>query len=53
MCWDYYCFFNRFILIHFNMAVYMWYTCMCYERRMFYHCIIMDLESVNKHLLVY
>ena len=30
------------------MTVDMW--CVCYECRMFYHCIIMDLDSVNKHL---
>ena len=41
--------FFRLILIYFNMTVYMW--CVCYECRMFYHCIIKDLESVNKHLL--
>ena len=33
------------------MTVDMW--CVCYECRMVYHCIIMDLESVNKHLFVY
>ena len=36
------------------MTVYMW--CVCYGPtygyRMFYHCIIMDLESVNKHLFI-
>ena len=41
--------FFRLIFIHFYMTVYMWRV--CYECRMFYHCIIMDLESVNKHLL--
>ena len=30
------------------MTVYMWRV--CYECRMFYHCIIIDLESVNKYL---
>ena len=32
------------------MTVYMW--CVCYECRMFYHCIVMDLESINKHVLL-
>ena len=32
------------------MTVYMW--CVCYECRMFYHCIIMDLEPVKKHLFI-
>ena len=43
-------YFFRFISIYFNMTVYMW--CVCYGPtymyRMFYHCINMDLESVNK-----
>ena len=37
------------ILIHFNMTVYnvVYTICVLY----FYHCIIMDHESINKHLL--
>ena len=27
-------------------------VCVCYLCCMFYRCVIMDLESVNKHLLI-
>ena len=27
--------------------------CVCYECSMFYQCIIKDLKSVNKHLLLF
>ena len=48
MCWDY-DFFFRFKIKTFNMTVHI--LCVCYMCCFSYHVIIMDLESVNKHLL--